>query len=100
VSKNLPPEIKKKLKEMKGEVESIEDLSSVLHILFREYGKTLTDNWMIFVFGGKESLLIKCDAELWGMIKILKETVSNGNLNMLDVMKSLVGEYIGAGKKG
>jgi ParB/RepB/Spo0J family partition protein len=68
VKKALPPELQKKLEEAKGEIKTIEDLSTILNKLFSEYGETIVYNFMILSFGKQKHLYVQCDKELWDIV--------------------------------
>jgi len=95
VEKTIPPEIKKKLKSTKRELETIEDLSNVLNDLFRKYGKTVENHWMYFVFGGKEHVMIKCDATLWSLVKALMTEIEINDLDAREVFAEMIKRRLG-----
>lgn len=92
VKKTLPPYMRKKLEEKKKDIETVEDLSRIINELFRRHGKTLDRNYMIFTFGGKDHIMIRCDAELWSKINMLVDLVEEKGWNMTAVMSRLL-EY-------
>jgi hypothetical protein len=98
VAKSLPPEIKKKLNKVRNEIDTIEDLSNVLKTLFKQYGKTLEENYMIFTWGGREVLLVRCDSELWEIVKLFEKYVSDKHLNMRDVFKEMLRSVFSGGE--
>ena len=86
-------DMKKKLKKTRGELETIEDLSNTLHKLFREHGKTLDRNYMVFTWGGKSIMSIRCDSELWKYVKLMEDTVDSNKLDMTEEMKKVLKGY-------
>lgn len=75
VKSALPPELQSALDDVKDEIRTIDDLSMVLNRLFAEYGETLPSNMMVFSWGGREVLWVRCDDPLWKMVSALaKET--------------------------
>jgi len=95
VEKSLPPELAKKLRKSKKEIETMEDLSVVLNGLMKQYGKTLENNFLLFSWGGKDVLMVKCSNKLWSELEKLKDEVVNKNLDMTKVFEKIVGEYLG-----
>src|SRR3972149_5730611 len=49
ITRQLPPEMQERLIEAKDEIKTIEDLSTVLNKLFKEYGDTLDKSYMFFM---------------------------------------------------
>lgn len=60
--RNLPAEMQEELEKMRDEIKTVDDLSLVLNSLFSKYGNTLNSNFMIFTFGGKESIMVQLNA--------------------------------------
>jgi hypothetical protein len=89
VEKSLPPELRKRFREASKEIGSVEDLSRVLNELFKQYGKTLNSNFMVFVWGGKECLMVRCDTELWKLVKIFTERLENSGKDARDEFKEI-----------
>ena len=71
VKRGLPPELADALDEAKGEIKTIDDLSIVLNRLFSEFGETLPSNMMVFSWGGREVLWIRCDDAAWKVVEPL-----------------------------
>lgn len=59
---SLPPELQASFDEAKGELKTIDDLSSLLNRLFSQYGDSLPYGYMIFDFGGKDSVWLRLAA--------------------------------------
>lgn len=95
VEKALPEGIKEAFRKSKREIESIEDLSRVLNTLFREYGKTLECNFMFFVWGGKECVMVRCDSELWSLVKMFFERLEARKQDAREVFKSFFKRELG-----
>lgn len=60
--KALPPDMQRKLEDVRKELKTVDDLSLVLNRLFTEYGNTLDSNFMFFSWGGKEHIMIQLSA--------------------------------------
>lgn len=72
--KSLPPEMQDELERMRDEIKTVDDLSLVLNSLFTKYGNTLDVNFMVFTFGGKESIMVRLTAPgAWQRIKKFAE---------------------------
>lgn len=89
VKKSLPPEMRKKLESSKKEIETVEDLSRVISEIMRRHGKTVDKNYLIFTFGGKDHLMVRCDSELWSKISMIKDMVEERGLNMAGVFNKI-----------
>jgi len=72
VRSGLPDELKDKLDAVKDEIKTIDDLSNILNRLFREYGSTLEQGFMMFDYGGKDNIWIKCNDHLWKKVVEIK----------------------------
>jgi ParB-like chromosome segregation protein Spo0J len=95
VEKTLPPEMRRKLREAAREINSIEDLSKVLNALFKQYGKTLECNFMFFVWGGKECVMVRCDSELWSLVKMFFEQLEAKKRDAREVFKEFFKRELG-----
>lgn len=101
VRKDLPTEeMRKELDKAKSEIKTIEDLSTILNKLFATYGDTLSHNYMIVEYGGKNHLWVRLkDAAQFSRLKKIaevcrKEGVSFDRALMHVVEKYLVTSYI------
>lgn len=82
----LSPELQQMLEESKEEIKTIDDLSRVLNRLFMEHGETLPSNMMVFSFGGRDVLWVRCEKELWKLVKGTADKVAEDGLDMAAVM--------------
>lgn len=57
--KSLPPEMKVAFQKAKKDIKTVEDLSRVLNALFTKHGDTLPFGYMVFDFGGQESVWLR-----------------------------------------
>lgn len=62
----LPQGMQEQFKEAAKELKSIEQLAKLLNHLFSTYGDTLPYGYMIFDFGGKESVWLRMEAKTRG----------------------------------
>ena len=60
---SLPPEMQEQFKEAAKELKTIDDLAKLLNHLFSTYGDTLPFGYMIFDFGGKESVWLRLETK-------------------------------------
>jgi phosphopentomutase len=88
----LPDQLKKKLQAAKGEIKTIEDLSTILNRLFNEYGDTLQHHFMIIDYGGKDSIWIQADNELWGMVQSMANYCEEQKIDINEYMKVALGQ--------
>jgi ParB-like nuclease domain len=81
--KGLPDEIAAKLDEVREELKTVDDLSIVLNRLFTEYGNTLDSNFMVFVHGGKENIMVQLQSPgSWTRIKKFADWCFENGLRM------------------
>lgn len=89
--KELPPEMADELDKVKDEIKTIDDLSIVLNRIFATYGSTLPQNMLIFDFGGKDCMWVRCEEVLWKKIMEIKDKcVAEGkdiNETFIDYLK-------------
>jgi hypothetical protein len=72
VKAGLPnKDLKERFEQVKEQIKTMEDLSTVLNRLFTEYGSTLPYAFMIFDFGGKENLWVRMDKPLFSTMKMI-----------------------------
>jgi ParB-like chromosome segregation protein Spo0J len=77
ISDNLNPKQKRKLEEAKEKIHSIDDLSSVLHQIFKEQGSELEDGMMVFSYGGKKNFYIKVGDESAKQLEEIQKTLES-----------------------
>ena len=90
VRKELPEELQKKIDEAKAEIKTVDDLSLLLNRLFSEYGSTLDYNFMIFDWGGKDSLWVRCDRPLWLAVKEIADECADDKMDINEKMKDII----------
>lgn len=56
---SLPNEMKKKFLEAAAEIKTVDGLASLLNSLFTRYGDTLPYGYMVFDYGGKQSIWVR-----------------------------------------
>lgn len=77
VKRALPPGLRDAMDAAKDEIRTIDDLSLVLNRLFAEHGETLPSNMMVFSWGGKEVLWVRCSAETWEIVSLKAKEAAN-----------------------
>jgi len=72
VKQGLPTkDLKERFDQVKEQIKTMEDLSTILNRLFAEHGSSLPYNFMVFDFGGKENLWIRMDKPLFSTMKMV-----------------------------
>jgi hypothetical protein len=106
VKQGLPTkDLKERFDQVKEQIKTMEDLSTILNRLFAEHGSSLPYNFMVFDFGGKENLWIRMDKPLFSTMKMVSnecvlnkvtlDAVLNEVLIMVFNRKEEVAEVIG-----
>lgn len=106
VRQGLPnKDLKERFDQVKDQIKTMEDLSTILNRLFAEHGSSLPHNFMVFDFGGKENLWIRMDKPLFSTMKmisnecVLNKVTLDAVLNEVLIMafnrKEEVAEVIG-----
>lgn len=94
VRDQLPAKAKKKLDEAKESVKSVEDLSSVLHTIFKEHGSEVDHSFMVFTFGGKKHHYIQVDGAMHKMVDELAKTAEAKGLQVGVILKELLSDTV------
>jgi hypothetical protein len=72
VKQGLPTkDLKERFDQVKEQIKTMEDLSTILNRLFAEHGSSLPYNFMVFDFGGKENLWFRMDKPLFSTMKMV-----------------------------
>lgn len=88
----LPSDMERGITEALEEVQSVDDISDVLNKMFTKYGDTLTESFMVFSFGGKEHLYVRCDKVLYRKARALAREAHKHQVSFADVLKSMLVE--------
>lgn len=88
-----PKEVVKQFEDVTKEIKSIDNLSEILHKIFKKYGNTLQYNFMWFTFGDKEHLYVKCGKELWNIVKGLMDKVHQEEADANKVFTALLSDW-------
>jgi hypothetical protein len=76
--------------EKSKEVKTVDDLASILNGLFSKYGNDLRYNFMVFVFGGKEHLMIRMDKEMTAQMEKVKRFCRDNQIDVNLLFKPVV----------
>ena len=80
--------------ESKDKLQKIENLSFVLNKLFREYGSTLDQEFMFFMFGDKLHMMVWMDAELQQSVKRIGDFAFENKVDVSLLFRRIVAESI------
>lgn len=80
------PALAAEMKRRSKKVKTVDGLSSVLNSLFKKYGNDLENNFMVFVFGGKEHLYVIADGRVQSALEEIKEACREGGLDINEVL--------------
>lgn len=86
IRQGLPQEIREKLPETAEEIKTIDSLARILNKMFSEHGETLPYSFMIFDYGGKDSIWIQCNKKLWHKLQKVREHCVANKLDINDVL--------------
>lgn len=90
VNRNLPADLRKRLAKSKNEIKTIDDLSSILNVLFSTYGDTLKWNFMFFTWGGKKHIMVQCHGPLKKKMEIISDYCSEKEVDINKVFEVLL----------
>lgn len=86
----LPEEIRAKLPETGEEIKTIDNLARILNRLFSQFGDTLPYGFMIIDYGGKDSIWIKANKELWQKIQKIRDFCVQQKTDINDVLSKII----------
>ncbi|MGV0985088.1 MAG: ParB/RepB/Spo0J family partition protein [Limnohabitans sp.] len=84
---SLPAELRPKLDAASKEVVTMDDLSVILHDLFRKHGQSVDRSYMYFQFGGKTHLMVEMDNDLKKIMKKVTDSSDERQVNVNDVLR-------------
>ena len=87
-----PPKIKKKLEDAKEDIKSIDDLTGILHAIFKEHGSELDWGMMVFSHGGKKHFYVKIDSSGEKAMEALQKKMESANLRSEQVFSELLSD--------
>lgn len=87
-------ELLKEFDEKTKEVKTVDDLASILNGLFSKYGDDLRYNFMVFVFGGKEHLMIRMDKQMVAQMEKVKVFCRDNQIDVNLFMRPLVRRFM------
>ncbi len=73
---SLPPEMQDTFQEASKEIKTIDGLSTLLHVMFTKHGDTLPYGYMVFDYGGQDSVWLRMES------KVRKQVIALGQLCM------------------
>lgn len=90
-SKSLTdPAMKKKFNEAAKEIKTIDGLAKVLNSLFTKYGDTVPYGFMVFDYGGKESMWLRVESKTLGSLKAIGQICIENRRTVDDVIGRVV----------
>jgi ParB/RepB/Spo0J family partition protein len=87
---SLPPEMQKELDKARDEVKTIDGLAAILNEMFKKYGGTLDNGYMVFTYGGQTHLWIVMDDETKRFVDAMKKTALETGKNINEVFRSML----------
>ena len=87
---NMTPSQKKKLAEAKEKIKTMDDLSSVLHRIFKESGSEVDKGYMVFSYGGKDHHYFQIDEETNKRLKAIKKECEDAGVSYTAHLQSIV----------
>lgn len=94
VEKSLSPKQKKVLAKSKEKIKSVDDLTSVLHKIFKEQGSESDSSYVVFSFGGKEHHYVQIDDATNKNLKALQTELGNRNETMASFLQRVIAENV------
>lgn len=73
IASTLPARMAADLAARADRIRSVEDLAAVVQSLFTKHGSTLPEHFVVFAFGGRTHLMVRCTPETFAPIRALAE---------------------------
>ncbi len=86
IVETLPDDIKEKLEETRDEIKTVEGLSQVVNRILAEYGEKVPTNFIFFVLGGKEHVMISATPKLYKKVKQILKDADEHNIDVNEVL--------------
>ena len=90
VEKNLKPKQKASLAKAKENIKSVDDLTAVLHKIFKEEGSESDTSYVVFSAGGKKHHYVQIDDETEKALASLKKKRENDGQSLSDLIKEFI----------
>lgn len=92
VEKSLTPKQRKVLAKSKEKIKSVDDLTSVLHKIFKDQGSEADTGYLVFSFGGKNHHYVHIDDATDKAMTALKTHMDARGLSMQEFMQQTVAD--------
>jgi hypothetical protein len=102
IEKSLTPKQKAVLAKAKEKIKSVDDLSSILHKIFKEQGSEAETGYLVFSFGGKNHHYVQIDDATDSLLTALRDRLDSTGQSMQSFMQKIIADAateIGAGVK-
>jgi hypothetical protein len=96
--RSLPPEIRKRMAASKKEVATVEDLGRVLQEIFATYGSSVDLSFVVFSFGGREHLLVRCEKRAWDNLQRITDECVEAGVDVNDRLNQLLEQFLPFGE--
>lgn len=90
VKATLPPDMQQKLDQSRGEMKTLDDLSVILHDLFRKYGHTIEQSYIFFRYGGRTHLMVQMDAKVKSIADKLTERATADTIDVNELFAEVL----------
>lgn len=82
IKSDLPKEMRDKLEDVEGDIETMDDLDRVLNELMSKHGDTLPYDYIIFDFNGKSVQWVKCDPDMFRTVSDISQFCYDNHLSV------------------
>lgn len=89
-TKSLPKEMQAEFKSAAKEIKTIDELASLLNHMFANYGDTLDRGYMIFDFGGHESIWLRLQTKQLKDFRTMAGKIKDGQRSLDHVFANLL----------
>jgi len=88
------------MEETRHEISTIDDLSLTLRSIIDEYGDTIPNDFLYFLFKNKMHMMVRLDDELKNMMDRMSVGLKQNNMNVRDFLKKVLASGLSEIEKG
>lgn len=94
VGKALPEDMRDKFKKSSKEIQTVDDLATVINGIFNEHGHTVAKSFIFFQFGGSTHLMIEMDKKTREALDAVVESCEKCNMDVNEALTILLTEKV------
>ena len=93
VRRNLPPEMRKRLDATKREIKDVNELATVLKLIFAQHGEQLKYSLLVFEYAGRTHLMVRCSERTFKNLQRIADECLDASADINDRLNELLEAY-------